>query len=161
MVEFEVEGHKYKADKLDGRVQFHITRRLAPVLESFESINFEGVADELAAVATDEAAGVDVADDETLPKNIIRVAGAFIKAIGKMEEKDCDYVLDRCLEVTMRSDDGGQSYFPIWNATTRKPQINLSMLEQMMIARYVIQDSLASFFNALRVQFGQRFSGAL
>jgi len=72
--EFEIAGHTYRAGKLNTFQQFHISRRLAPVLSGLASDNPTGF---LPAVA---------------------------EAVAHMPEADCDYILHTCLAGVRRNE---------------------------------------------------------
>ena len=121
-MDFEVSGHQYRADKLDAKRQFHLARRLAPILSKLpgvqESKMFEAIADEIAT----------------------------------MSDENCDYILDTCLSVVKRQQDGG-AWVPVFNARANRTQFeDIDMVGMLGIARYVLEENLASFFLAKAAQ---------
>ena len=70
MNEFEVDGHIYRSKKMAARTQFHVMRRMAPILAPLQ------------AVASGDMTGSLV---------------ALAEAIGGLSDEASDYVLDHCL----------------------------------------------------------------
>lgn len=71
-MEFEVSGNNYRADRLDAKKQFHVARRLTPVLSS---LNGASDAEIFASIAS---------------------------ALADMPDEQCDYILDTCLGACLR-----------------------------------------------------------
>jgi hypothetical protein len=80
-LEFSVGGHEYVAGRLDAKRQFHVMRRLAPL--------FGGMA---------ARGGWDASGDAAL--------GDFLAGIGALPDEAVDYVLDHCLSVVKRRENG-------------------------------------------------------
>jgi hypothetical protein len=138
--EFEVAGKRYRAKTLSGKAQFHITRRLAPVLSSLKDLIGGGGA----IGALEDTEGAQAAA-------VIGAASPFLEAIAKMSDEDVDYIIDRCLEVTWRLDERGGAQ-SMWNTAARRPMFDdLSMMEMLGIVWSVIQGSasLMGFSNEL------------
>lgn len=128
--EFEVDGKRYRSRPLGGKAQFHITRRLAPVLSSLKDL-IGGGGEALAALKSGSAQTVAMIEAST----------PFLEAIAKMSDADVDYIIDRCLEVTWRLDDRGGAQ-SMWNVAARRPMFDdLTMVEMLAIVWSVIQGS--------------------
>lgn len=71
-MDFDINGNAYRSEKLDAKRQFHLARRLAPILSKIPGVQenklFEVIADEIAM----------------------------------MSDENCDYVIDNCLSVVKR-----------------------------------------------------------
>lgn len=76
-MEFEVNGTEYRAGKIDARKQFHIVRRLAPVMGGMVGVN----------------------DAEALEP--------LAKAIASLSDDDADYVLFGLLDCVSRKQANG------------------------------------------------------
>lgn len=148
--EFEVSGKRYRARPLNARAQFHITRRLAPVLSSLKDLI--GGGDAIVAMAANKVDTPPSDDPQTVAAAVAQASSAqaaavigaaspFLDAIAKMSDEDVDYIIDRCLEVTYRLDERGAAQ-SMWNAAARRPMFeDLQMTEMLAIVWSVIQGS--------------------
>ncbi len=129
IAEFEINGKKYRARPLNARAQFHIVRRLAPVLSSLK---------DMFAVAT---LAPEARENDDQASALFEASGPFLEAINKMSDEDTDYIIDRCLEVTMRVGPDGSAQ-AMWNAAARRPMFDdLTMIEMLSIVWNVLQGS--------------------
>ena len=120
--ELEVGGKRYRIGRLDAKKQFHVARRLGPILAGLG-----------------ESAGKSA---DTLPAQIAPIAGA----LSKMSDEDVDYVLDACLGVCHRVESIGQ-YAPVMaRGGMMFSDIDMGQMVQLAVA--VIQGNLRSFFPA-------------
>jgi len=119
-MEFEISGQTYRSGKLNARKQFHVARRLAPVLG--------GLADASAAGA------------ESFSKFLQPIADA----ISHMSDADCDYVLDNCLAVVSRQQ--GTAWAPIMASSKAIMFDDIDVGVMLKIAAKVIQGNLGNFF---------------
>src|SRR5215207_18203 len=99
MAEFEVGSNTYRTEKrMPARQQWHVIRRLGPVLTAFKEIIL--AADERLAPPPPDASEEDrqlafarmtsVALDAAVP---------LAEAVAKMPNQDWDYVIDECFRV--------------------------------------------------------------
>jgi hypothetical protein len=119
-MEFEINGQKYRSGKLNARQQFHVARRLAPVLGGLATAS-KGQTDNFATFLQ------PIAD-----------------AIAGMSDADCDYVLDTCLASVQRQQQGST-----WaNIFVNKAQMfdDIDMGVMLQIASKVITENLGGFF---------------
>jgi hypothetical protein len=123
---FQINGINYQAAKLDAKRQFHVARRLAPILSSL-------VAAMPKESTESEAAGFNV-----------RMLMPIADAISQMSDEACDYVLDACLSVTQRQDGQIWAQVTASNGRIMYPDIDMSVMLQ--IASNVIQASLGNYF---------------
>lgn len=86
-MEFELEGRTYRANKIDARTQFHIVRRLAPVLGEI-------------APALQGKGGLDA-----LPP--------LANAVAKLTDSDADYIIFGLLKAVVRKQDHGLGWGPV------------------------------------------------
>lgn len=122
-MDFEISGHKYRSDKLDAFQQFHVARKLAPVIGAIgPALGGEGDMSGLA------------------------------KAIAELEQADCDFVLHTCLGAVRREQGGGYAPV-FSAAAKRMMFSDINMLEMIQIAIKVIEENLASFTGALPSNF--------
>jgi len=118
-MDFEINGQQYRSGKLNARQQFHVARRLAPVLGGLATAS-QGKTDNFATFLQ------PIAD-----------------AIAGMSDADCDYVLDNCLAIVQRQQ--GSSWANIF---VNKAQMfdDIDMGVMLQIASKVITENLGGFF---------------
>lgn len=91
---FELNGRKFKIGKLDAFRQFHIVRRIGPLL-----------ADVIPAMAEITAAKVDDLSEAEKLEVFGKIAQPIMKGLSKLSDTDADYVLYRllsCVEVEQK-----------------------------------------------------------
>lgn len=117
--EFQVGDHTYVAGKMNAKQQFHVARRILPVL---------------AGAGKDG----DVMD---------KIRGAAY-ALSEASDADADYVIDHCLAVVKRKMENGKGYTQIISAG-RLMFEDMTMLEMLQIAGEVLVFNLGNFSDAL------------
>lgn len=130
MAEFEVGGQRYQSAKMAAKTQFHVARRLAPVLKSFDSV-LRGIGDRAAGAADDDG--------------MLGSIAPFVQALHDISDADADYIIDECLRVVSRELPGGTGWAPITGKLSNSLMIDLDMVTMMMITANVLKDQLASF----------------
>ena len=123
-MEFETEGRTYRVNKIDARSQFHIVRRLAPVLGHVAP-----------AIQGGKTSGM-----EALP--------ALADAIAKLSDEDADYVLFGLLKVISRKQDQGLGWGPVCTGTTIMYD-DITMPTMLKLAWESLSHNMSGFFAAL------------
>ncbi len=125
-MDFEINGVSYRSDRMDAFRQFHVARKLAPVVSEVVPFLARGVS-------------LDSGLSDLEP---------VMKAIAAMPEDDCNYVLQSCLSVVRRQQ--GQGYAPVWNDGAQRMMFaDVDLPVMLQIAARVLQDNLSSFTGAL------------
>ncbi len=122
-MEFETEGRTYRVNKIDARSQFHIVRRLAPVLG------------QVAPAIQGGKGGMDA-----LP--------ALADAIAKLSDDDADYVLFGLLKVVNRKQDQGLGWGPVCTGTSIMYD-DITMPTMLKLAWEAMSFNMSGFFAAL------------
>ena len=122
-MEFETEGRTYKVNKIDARSQFHIVRRLAPVLG------------QVAPAIQGGKGGMDA-----LP--------ALADAIAKLSDDDADYVLFGLLKVVNRKQDQGLGWGPVCTGTSIMYD-DITMPTMLKLAWEAMSFNMSGFFASL------------
>ena len=122
-MEFETEGRTYKVNKIDARSQFHIVRRLAPVLG------------QVAPAVQGGKGGMDA-----LP--------ALANAIASLSDTDADYVLFGLLKALSRKQDQGLGWGPVVTGTSIMYD-DITMPTMLKLAWEALSFSMSGFFAAL------------
>lgn len=119
-MEFEIGGNTYRSGKMDTFKQFHVSRRLVPILGNV-------------AVAVGGEASFD---DLVQP---------LMHGIASMTDADCDFILEACLKVVQRQQ--GNAWSPVYAGTNQALMFDdIDMSAMLQIAGKVIQDNLSGFF---------------
>lgn len=122
-MDFDVNGRTYRAGTIDARTQFHIVRRLGPVLSELVPVVQAGNMDGLAA----------------LP--------ALAGALAKISDADADYCLFGLLKAVSRKQDQGLGWGPVCSGTTLLYD-DITMPLMLQLAWQAFQQNLSSFFAA-------------
>ena len=121
-MELELEGRTYRANKIDARTQFHIVRRLAPVLGEI-------------APALQGKGGLDA-----LPP--------LANAVAKLTDSDADYVIFGLLKAVVRKQDQGLGWGPV--ATGEQLMYDdITMPLMLKLAWQSFSFNMSGFFAAL------------
>ena len=123
-MEFELAGQSYRAGKIDARAQFHIVRRLAPVLGELAP-----------SLAAGSKQGM-----EALP--------ALANAIAKLSDTDADYCLFGLIGVISRKQPQGMGWGPVSTGTTLMYE-DVTMPVMLQLAWKSLQFNMSGFFAAL------------
>ena len=133
MVEFELGGNTYRVGKLSAFQQFHVSRRIAPIIPTLVPV--------FVKIARDGGATEDL-------NGLAEVMTPFAEGIAAMSDETSEYVFATCLSAIQRKHTNG--WASVWNG-----QSNLCMFDDMdlgvmiqLVVR-VIQDSLGPFISGL------------
>lgn len=115
-MDFTVNNVEYTSSRLDAKKQFHLARRLGPVLAKIPGVS-EG---QIFEVIAEEIAG--------------------------MSDENCDYILDNCLAVVKRRQGGDTWVPVFNQRANRMQFDDIDMPTMLQIARHVLEENLSSFF---------------
>jgi hypothetical protein len=122
MKEVTVQNFVYRIGMMDARKQFHVARRLAPLLASLT---------------------------EVFNKPDTAVTGLLAIEISKMKDEDVDYVIDNCLAVCERKQEVGGTvgYAPVRAPnSTRLMFADIDASALMELTAAVVEENLKGFF---------------
>ena len=125
-LEFEHKGVVYKAGKLNAMRQFHVVRRLAPLL------------------ATLTGSGIKPGQAED---TLVALLEPLAELLGSMSDADAEYVLMACLSTAERKQAAGG-----WAKVVAGDQLmfeDIDMAAMLHIAWQVLQHNLSGFFAGL------------
>lgn len=122
----EVNGHKYGIGKIPPITQFHITRRLAPMLAQM------GISLQMLK------AGADT--------DFLSVLGPLTDMLAKMSDDDANYVIFTCLAVVTREDSGKWTRV---STGTNMMYEDIDMATMLRLAIEVVKENLGSFMRGL------------
>ena len=140
MRDVELGGIHYQIGKLDAFKQFHVARRLAPILATVASAAANIPESERPTPETDEAAA---------ERWFGKMAAPLVEAFSSMNDETADYILLTCLTAVGR-DAGKGTWAPVLSRqrTLMYQDIDMGTMVQLTVA--VIQENLAGFFSSLQ-----------
>ncbi len=133
MTEFDVGGQTYRVAKLDAFRQFHVSRRIAPIIPTLVPL-FVKLARE--GSLTNDIAGLS------------ELLVPFAEGIANMSDEASEYLIANCLSVAQRKN--GTGWAAVWNTNAKAcmfDDMDLGII--MQIVMKVIQDSLGPFIQGL------------
>jgi len=131
MKEFEINGKSYRIEKLDAFKQFHVSRRIAPILPTLIPVFLK--------VMKDGGVGEDLL-------GLVEVIKPFTEGIAAMPDEAAEYVLRTCLATSQRLN--GKTWAPVWSVGANACMYDdMDISEMMQIVIKVVEDSLGSFIS--------------
>lgn len=131
-VEITVEGKVYRVGRLNPRKQFHVARRLGPVLLA------------LGKSATVAQETIGMGDDDGDLRKVANAFSPIMDVLSKMSDEDVDYVLTACLSVCELRQ--GETYARVQHPNGELMFDDMTMPTMMRLAVQVIQENMGNFF---------------
>lgn len=141
-------GAVYRTGRMNAKTQFHVARRLLPVLSALTSSTASDTAPPPENPGDGVSGGADPAAEAAATAASFSRYVSLAKTLASVPDADCDYVIAACLGVCQRQQTGG-GWAMVWNAAAGIPQfsdIDLATMMQLTVA--VIKDNLGSFLSA-------------
>ncbi|MGI4812802.1 MAG: phage tail assembly chaperone [Janthinobacterium lividum] len=117
----EVGGNLYRIGRMDVRKQFHVARRIGPAMLGF------------------------LGGSMVKGAQLSTMIGPVVDALSKMSDEDSDYVIDRCLAVVARAQNGGE-----WARVTAPDGglmfQDIDLPQMLKLAQAVLAENLRGFF---------------
>lgn len=132
MTTVKIKGVDYRIGKLNAITQFHVTRRIAPVM---------------AAMGITMAMLKPIKDKEPTFDDFAPVLGPVTEMMSRMSDADCNYVIFNCLAVVQR-DQGENRFAPICTGQQLMFE-DIDMLAMLRITFEVIRENLSGFLEGL------------
>jgi hypothetical protein len=133
-LEFDHGGHTYRVGKLPAMRQFHVVRRLAPMLPNM--------------------AGLGLKPGASRPEDMIAVLEPLARAVAGMSDADAEYVIATCMSAVERKQPAGG--WARMESGGRLMFEDMDMVGMVFIVGQVLRHNLSGFFDALP----QGFAGA-
>lgn len=138
--EFEIGGRKFKVRKIDAMKQFHIVRRVTPILaEVLPALKSAGK-------FASEAELKKLPDDKKWDL-VTGIAGPTMNGLSKLEDKDADLVLHGLLEAVEVQQTGGNWAKISSGGMLMMQDLELPVLLQVAGRAFIF--NLSGFFSAL------------
>jgi hypothetical protein len=132
MMEVELGGTRYRGGRLDAFKQYHVFRKLLPVLAGMGATYVE----------MNEGEDIDIFAN---PKFWMSL-GPAANAMAEMSQGDSEFVLKTCLAVVQRWN--GQQWVRICAANGELMFEDIDMMQMLQLGFEVMKDNLGSFFGA-------------
>lgn len=137
MTEFEIDGKFFRIGKLSAMQQFHVMRKISPLMPPLMPI--------FAQVANDQKKGVKVQDDFEVIGPLLQ---PFADGLSGMSDESSEYVFNTCLSAVRYKH--GENWIQFWNATGKVAMVmelngDVALLVRLVVR--VIADSLAPFLS--------------
>jgi hypothetical protein len=137
--ELEIGGVNYRTGKLDAFQQFHVFRKLSPILS--------GLIESFSRARSSVGDGNGSAEESPAANPAFWSAvGPVAHAIAEMSQDDSEYILRTCLGTIMRRGTGGGN----WARLTTPQGIlmfeDLDLGTMLQLAYAVLEDNLGDFF---------------
>lgn len=134
MNEFEINGIKYRISKLDAFKQFHVTRKIAPIVPT------------LIPIFVRISANKNISDDIGALSELL---GPFADGIANMSDEASEYVIATCLGACQRNT-GANNWAAVWNKQAGQCMFDdMDLGAIMQVVLKVVQDSLGPFIQGL------------
>ena len=124
MDEIEINGQLYRVGKMPALTQFHVSRRLAPVLAAM-------------GFSAEKFAGASIED----------ALGPIAQVVAKMPEDDVNYIIFAALDVVQRKQ--GERYSPVRAGNGRMLFEDIDMPTMLRLTVEAVKVSLGGFFALL------------
>lgn len=133
----EVGGQGYRVTALNARTQFHVLRRLAPLLTKAQPL--------FAAVQAIRGQGAqDVTADAMLSDDVLGAFAPMAELIASLPDQELDYVMDKCLAACHRK--VGEVFRPVANMQGQLMFQDINLPTQLRLVGEVIMLSLGNFW---------------
>jgi hypothetical protein len=137
MSEIEIAGQAYLCGKMPARKQFHVARRLTPIIKHLTPL--------FAArpqILTQDSNGALVPQFGAI--NIFDGIAALTDTIGEISDDDADYVIDNCLAVVKFNSGGGWAPLTAPNGGLMLQQAD-DLATQLRLVWEVLSENLSNF----------------
>ncbi len=126
----EVNGESYRFGRLDAMKQFHVTRRLLPILAEM------GMSAGTIAQMRGEASEM----------GIVGLMGPVMEMISKMPDEDVEYIVRTCLAVVKRQQ--GEAWAAVQAANGSLMFADIDMTVMIRLTIEVLKENLDGFFGS-------------
>ncbi|MGY2438557.1 phage tail assembly chaperone [Pseudomonas sp. SDO52101_S400] len=147
MSEFELGADTFRIGKLNAFQQFHLSRKVAPMIPTLIPVFLKLRAS--AKTAPSDGA----ADSALVPLSgdlgaLAEMLQPFADGIAGMPDETAEFILSTCLGIVQRKQ--GTSWFPVWNASQNVCMFDdLDLGVMLKLAVRVITESLGPFLRGM------------
>ena len=130
----KIEGHDYQIGILDVMIQFHIARRLAPLMA------------QLGTAALSKIGTARLSEGNFGPDLLVVILGPIAEVISQMSDEDAEYIINNCLAVAMREQKPAGWVPVVARGTNRRMFDDMKLTELLGITIATIEENLGDFF---------------
>ncbi|MBR8380711.1 hypothetical protein KDW20_33570 [Burkholderia cenocepacia] len=159
--EIELSGKRYQIGRLSAMQQFHVSRRIAPIIPSMIPVMMKFYTEiersrnatanaALAALVADAGASgtVEQRDVLGLVDSIAPVLQPFADALAGLKDEDAEYVFGTCLSVVERQHQNG--WAKVWSASHKTSMFDdMDMGSMLPLVVRVVVENLGPFISGL------------
>ncbi|WP_322080196.1 phage tail assembly chaperone [Burkholderia cenocepacia] len=160
--EIELSGKRYQIGKLNAMQQFHVSRRIAPIIPSMIPVlmKFYAEIERSRNAAANAALGMLAAGEDAsaaeqrdvlgLVDSIAPVLQPFADALAGLKDEDAEYVFGTCLSVVERQHQNG--WAKVWSAAHKTSLFDdMDMGAMLPLVVRVVVENLGPFINGLLI----------
>lgn len=129
-------GNVYRIGELTPMQQFHVFRRLAPLIGSVQAEISE-------AVSAPSTLPADASESDQKNEFSARVMGVIAKVLGTMADAEVEYIVNTCLGVVSRQQN--DRFAPVMNSG-RLMFSDVDMPTMLRLTTTTVQENLGGFF---------------
>jgi hypothetical protein len=134
-MEFSLGEKQFRTAKLDAFQQFHVSRKLAPIIPTLIPV--------FVKIAKDGAELSDIA-------SYAEILAPFADGLAAMSNEDSEYVMATCMSVAKRKAANSDNWAPVWSNSARACMFDdMDLGDIIQIVMKVVQDSLGNFIRGL------------
>lgn len=137
---------EYKTGRLDARKQFHVARKIGPAMFSMVAARAKASAEIPEGALSKVSSSATRAEEAVVEVAMVGIFKAVAEAMSIMSEADVDYVINICLSVCERKQQGAWGKVLAANGSMMFEDIDVRTL--MRLGLEVIKENLGSFFSA-------------
>lgn len=160
MSDFELGADTYRIGKLNAFQQFHLSRKVAPVIPTLIPVflKLQGSArDQAVAAAAGESPGTGATPLSGDLEGLAALMQPFADGIAGMPDEVAEFILGTCLGAVQRKQ--GTAWFPVWSASQNVCMFDdLDLGVMLKLSVRVITESLGPFLRGMLT--GQGTPGA-
>lgn len=130
MAEVTIQGQVYRTGKLNAFQQFHVARRLAPILQSISNV----------ATKLPEPSSAQLGENDT-----VALLDGLTNVVSRMSDEDCNYVLNACLGACSRQQGAGWARVQAANGGGLM-FVDIDMNVMLQLAFATVRENITNFF---------------
>jgi len=148
MSDFELGEDIYRIGKLNAFQQFHLSRKVAPMIPTLIPLFLKLQSSAKDAKVADSSAASALAPLSGDMGALAEMLQPFADGIAGMPDETAEFILSTCLGVAQRKQ--GTAWFPVWNASQNVCMFDdLDLGVMMKLAVRVITESLGPFLRGM------------
>lgn len=139
MAEFSVNGQNYRSAKIDAMRQFHLSRKLAPIIPTLIPVFLQ-------LAETRKASDKPLSGEDMSSLSVL--LEPFAEGIASISDEHAEYILGTCMSVVQRQQ--GTTWMSVWNSGQKVCMFDdIDAGSMIQIGFQVIRESLGPFISGL------------